>query len=154
MSLLQYDDGLTVDEDTGEMEGFEGGEDDRLAYIAREHLEARTHEKGWEQRKQALSRVLVRDQEGKRVTYGDVVCSIRHSSGRLDMDQYRDFVAGAELTYDDLHALAMASYGITIEKLPTDLQEILLPMCKPGTAYALTERVRQPAPRVTKAVAE
>lgn len=111
-------DGLILDDETGEIvEAAEG--QDSLAIVARRRHEAHTQAEQWKRVQAIYDAVLLRQQEERTATYGDVLIRIAGSSySKFDAPAFREEIAQTELTPAEWEAIALAASNFDPEALP------------------------------------
>lgn len=116
MALIEFEDGLVVDDATGEVIDVPGGaSEDALTtlLVARLHG-AKTMKREHERDVAALTATLLNRLDGKGL-YGDLMASVRADTfEQLDRDALRAWVGDADLTRED--ALALLACVSAFEK--------------------------------------
>lgn len=147
-------DTLVIDDETGEIIDA-AGIDDPLKFVAQKRHEAAQQMKEWEELRRNYDRVLLRNQELLKVTYGDVVIARRSSS--YPVFQALDFgsmLADLELTAEERLQILFAAKGFTREMLP----EVAQPLLDKATEHRQKQPwiessiARKVAPKATQAV--
>jgi hypothetical protein len=150
MTRIEWEDGLTVDDETGEVFGLVGTDKELLHYLARLHREAGDREKGWTERKQALARAIVQQFEGQPGTenFEDVTVKAQRNPSSLDRDEWRDFVMDTELTHADLTEVAYAATSFDMSIVTTEgLQDAIGSFMKSKGVHARTTWALKEVPK-------
>lgn len=117
------DDGLEIDEETGEILALPEGAHAEYA-MAHAMKDAASQEAAWKQTRQAISRWFVqRFREGEKRSYGDLYVGRRvTTTTRWDLDGLRQWVLeDDDLTRDELRWLVAHATGFKLEDAPEDI---------------------------------
>lgn len=122
MDYIHVAPGLVVDEDGVIIET--ASIDDAMKFVAQSRHEAKEQEKEWGARVQVLDRVLLRNQSEKKLTYGDLVVSIRGGTySKTDAEQFAALVYEKPVELEDLFAVIAAASGFKKDLLPESVRE-------------------------------
>lgn len=142
--------GVLVDEETGEVLGDMPGFD-RAAWAATRLSEYKAQIKAYEQAAAITEQVLLRYQGTKTADYGTFRASVRQNTRNTqDVAAIREWIRGAELTRDDLTAMACSAKGWDVTKLPEPLADVVNDHTAHGMTrpFVVLETVRRTAPKV------
>jgi hypothetical protein len=117
MILIELDDGLLVDEETGEIVEAPRGTD-ALKLVALRRAEAKAQEEAWYQRRKHLDAVLLRNQEERLARYDAVTVALRQRQVEtFQAERFVDLVHDVPLEHDDIMVLLGAAKGFKKEML-------------------------------------
>ena len=124
MTYVALEQGLIVDDDSGEIIDS-AGIDDPLKFSAERRHAAKEQVDEWTALLRNYDRVLLASLEGK-VAYGDIVVSVRSGSyTTFHPEHFAAEVEALELTQDELRAAIGAAKGFESGLLPDVLQRAL-----------------------------
>ena len=149
-------DALVIDDETGEIIDA-AGIDDPLKFIALKRHEAAQQMKEWEELRRNYDRVLLRNQEEAKTSYGDVVIAKRTSSYPVfDGEAFGGKALDVELTAAERVLFYFAAKGFNRDLLP----DVLKPVLDEATEHRQKQPwiessiARKVAPKATRAVGD
>lgn len=117
---IYLDNGIVID-DQGEI--IESGNENAMAVIATRRAEAKNQQKRWESIVADYDRVLLRNQDRKRVSYGDVVISVCGGSyPKTNAETFADWVAEVPLEFGDIIQTIASATGFKRDLLPESVR--------------------------------
>jgi len=150
MALVEIDEGIYADSETGEIEGIPDGEP-KLGFAARKGYQAQVQEKSWGRVAATMKAILVKEAETKRSVYRDVAVSIRQSKRWvLNLEMLRDELENGEFTKEELLELVLAAKDFDMERLEdgSPMRNLVQTFRKqvPTKSWAELDTVKQLAP--------
>lgn len=149
-------DALVIDDETGEIIDA-AGIDDPLKFVAQKRHEAAQQMKEWEELRRNYDRVLLRNQEEAKTSYGDVVIARRTSTYPVfDASTFGSMLFDTELTAEERLEVIFAAKGFNRELLP----EVLRPALDEATEHRQKQPwiessvARKVAPKTTRTVGD
>ena len=136
MSFIELENGVVVDDETGEPID-ECDIDDVVKFSVSRRHEAKAQEDAYKQLRTVYDQIIIKHQQDKKLTYGDLVCSVKTSAySTFDAAAFADAISEIEFTREELMALVLAATKFDRDKLP--------PIVRDAYDEAVTTQMKRP----------
>lgn len=156
MSYIELENGVVVDDEAGEIIG-DADIDDVIKFSVSRRHEAKAQEDAYKQLRMVYDQVIIKHQQDKKLTYGDLVCAVKTVPySTFDAEGFADSISEIEFTREELMALVLAATKFDRAKLPAVVldaydEAVTTQMKKP---WVETSVVRKQAPVLRRVKAE
>ena len=156
MSFIELENGVVVDDETGEPID-ECDIDDVVKFSVSRRHEAKAQEDAYKQLRVVYDQIIIKHQQDKKLTYGDLVCSVKTVPySTFDAASFADSISEIEFTREELMALVLAATKFDRDKLPPIVldpydEAVTTQMKRP---WVETSVVRKQAPVLRRVKAE